>query len=83
MQAQLQGIEEKIAEKYQMLENLETWLLSHGINETFAQLFKVAISLAVIALLALIADFIAKRIFLAFMARLAKKRKKMASSHGL
>ncbi|NVO09444.1 MAG: mechanosensitive ion channel [Bacteroidales bacterium] len=56
-----------------MLENLETWLLNNGINETFAQLLKVAISLAAIAILALLADYIVRRIILVLVARIAKK----------
>lgn len=75
MQTNLEVFEERIAEKYLMLENLEKWLLGHGINETFAQLFKVGISLAVIALLAFIADFLTKRIFLTTMTRMAKRTK--------
>ncbi len=71
----METITEKIAEKYQMLENLELWLLNHGINETFAQFFKVAISLAVIFILALIADYLTRRIFLVSMTRMAKKTK--------
>ncbi len=73
MQAQIQAVEEQIVEKYQLLENLENWLLNNGINETFAQLFKVAISLAVIAILALLADYIVRRIILVLVARIAKK----------
>ncbi|NOU18898.1 MAG: mechanosensitive ion channel [Bacteroidales bacterium] len=73
MQAQIQAVEEQIVEKYQLLENLENWLLNNGINETFAQLFKVAISLAVIAILALLADYIVRKIILVLVARIAKK----------
>lgn len=73
MLAQVQGVEEQIAQKYQMLENLEAWLLNNGVNETFAQLFKVAISLAVIVVLALIADYITRKIILVLVARIAKK----------
>lgn len=73
MQIPVEKIEEQIAEKYQFLENLESWLLSQGVNETFAQFFKVSISVGVIIILALIADFIAKRVFLVSMARIAKR----------
>lgn len=75
MLAQIQGVEEQIAKKYEMLENLETWLLNNGVNETFAQFFKVAISLAVIVILALIADYITRKIILVLVARIAKKTK--------
>ncbi|MBP9030339.1 MAG: mechanosensitive ion channel [Bacteroidales bacterium] len=71
----MEGMEEQVIRKYLFLEDLESWLLSQGINETFAQFFKVAISLAAIFILALIADFIAKRIFLTTMARVAKRTK--------
>lgn len=70
---ELQQIEEQVVRKYQMLENLEAWLLNNGINESFAQFFKVTISLAVIALLAFIADYVTRRIFLVVVARMAKK----------
>ncbi|HDP74569.1 MAG TPA: mechanosensitive ion channel [Bacteroidales bacterium] len=71
----MEGMEEQVIRKYFFLEDLELWLLSQGINETFAQLFKVAISLAAIFILAIIAEFIAKRIFLTTMARVAKRTK--------
>lgn len=75
MQLPVEQIEEQIVEKYKFLENLEAWLLNQGVNETFAQFFKVSISVGVIIILALVADFIAKRIFLASMARIAKRTK--------
>lgn len=75
MQLPVEQIEAQIVEKYKFLENLETWLLNQGVNETFAQFFKVSISVGVIIILALVADFIAKRIFLASMARIAKRTK--------
>jgi len=75
MQLPVEKIEEQIVEKYNFLESLEAWLLNQGVNETFAQFFKVAISLGVIVILAIIADFVAKRIFLASMARIAKRTK--------
>ncbi len=70
---EIQQVEEQVTQKYQMLENLEAWLLNNGINESFAQFFKVAISLAVIALLAFIADYVTRKIFLVVVARMAKK----------
>lgn len=73
MLSQIQGLEEQVVQKYQMLENLETWLLNNGVNETFAQLLKVGISLGTIAVLALVADFITRKIILVFVARIAKK----------
>ncbi len=73
MLAQVQEIEEQVVQKYQMLENLEAWLINNGMNESFAQFFKVGISLAAIALLAFIADYITRKIFLVIVARMAKK----------
>lgn len=70
---EIQQVPEQVTQKYQMLENLEAWLLNNGVNETFAQFFKVAISMAVIALMAFLADYIARRIFLVVVARMAKK----------
>lgn len=65
----------EVMRKYAFLEDLESWLLSQGFNETFAQFFKVAISLGVILILAIIANYIAKRIFLTAMTRVAKHTK--------
>ncbi len=73
MLAQIQGIEEQVRQKYEILENLETWLLNNGVNETFAQFFKVAISIAVIIILALIADYLTRKVILVLVARIAKK----------
>lgn len=73
MQLPVEQIEEQIVEKYKFLESLESWLLNQGVNETFAQFFKVCISLAAIVVIATIANFIAKRIFLTTMARVAKR----------
>lgn len=73
MQVPIEQIEEQIVEKYNFLESLEVWLLNQGVNETFAQFFKVCISLASIMVIAIIANFIAKKIFLTTMARVAKR----------
>ncbi len=70
---EIQQVPEQITQKYQMLESLESWLLNNGVNETFAQLLKVAISLAVIVILALIADYVTRKIILVFVDRIAKK----------
>ncbi|MDI3526903.1 MAG: miniconductance mechanosensitive channel [Tenuifilum sp.] len=69
------NIGEQIMHKYQFLENLESWLLGFGMSEQIAQLSKVAISLAGIALLAIIADFLVKRIFITSMVRIARYTK--------
>lgn len=70
---QVEKIEEQIARKYDFLENLEAWLANQGFSENFAQLLKVGISVGVIILLALLTDYIAKRIFLSTMQRVAKR----------
>ncbi len=75
MQIPVDKIEAHIVEKYRFLEDLEAWLLNQGVNETFAQFFKVAISIGVIVVLAFVADFIAKRICLVLMGRIAKRTK--------
>ncbi|HRX31040.1 MAG TPA: mechanosensitive ion channel [Tenuifilaceae bacterium] len=70
---QLEIINKQIAEKYQMLEQFEGWLISQGASETLAQFLKVGISIFTILILALIADFVAKRIFLTSMKRIARR----------
>jgi miniconductance mechanosensitive channel len=52
---------------------LKNWLIQHGVSTTFADIFKSAIVFAAIAILAFIADFLVKRIFLAVVFRIAKK----------
>ncbi|HCT30411.1 MAG TPA: mechanosensitive ion channel protein MscS [Bacteroidales bacterium] len=47
--------------------------MNNGVNESFAQFLKVTISIAVIALLAFLADYVARRIFLVVVTRMAKK----------
>lgn len=65
----------EVMRKYAFLEDLENWLLSQGVNESLAQFFKVAISLGVIFILAIVANYLAKRIFLTAMTRVAKRTK--------
>ncbi len=48
-------------------------MINNGVNESFAQFFKVGISLAVITLLAFVADYVTRKIFLVIVARMAKK----------
>ncbi|QKG79444.1 mechanosensitive ion channel family protein [Tenuifilum thalassicum] len=67
----METISEQIIHKYQFLENLESWLFNMGFSENLAQLAKVSIALVGILILAFIADFIAKRIFLTSMERIA------------
>ncbi len=68
-------MEEQLLRKYMFLEDLESWLQGQGLNETFAQFFKVAISLGVILIFAIVANYIAKRVFLTAMARVVKHTK--------
>lgn len=63
------------ATNYPFLEHFEKWLLNFGLNASMAQLVKVVISLLVIALIALVTDYLAKRIFLSTMQQVAKRTK--------
>jgi miniconductance mechanosensitive channel len=58
-----------------MLENLEKWLISQGINELYADTVKLFIVFAIIALLAVLAYFITKRVILFIVYRISKKTK--------
>jgi miniconductance mechanosensitive channel len=52
---------------------LKNWLINHGANNSFADLLKLIIVFAVIAVLATIANYITKNILLAIVYRIAKK----------
>ena len=56
-----------------MLDVLERWLVHHGVNALYADAVKLIIVFIVIALLALIADIIVKRVILVIVVRIAKK----------
>lgn len=56
-----------------MLDVLEKWLESHGVNPFYADAVKVTIVFAAIIVLAFLANWVTKRIFLSVVARVAKK----------
>jgi len=56
-----------------MLDVLERWLIRHGISELYADTVKLIIVFAVIGLLAILVDFVIKRIILSIVYRIAKK----------
>ncbi len=66
-------IDEQIQKSYDFLEKLEFWLQGQGLNSDLAQFSKVAISLIAIVLGAILANFIAKKIIVATLVRIAKK----------
>ena len=55
------------------LDVLERWLIRHGISELYADTVKLIIVFAVIGLLAILVDFVIKRIILSIVYRIAKK----------
>jgi miniconductance mechanosensitive channel len=52
---------------------LKNWLIQHGIGASYAEMFKILIVFAVIALLAILADIITKRIILSIVYKVAKR----------
>ena len=56
-----------------MLDVLEQWLEKHGVNAIYADTIKLLIVILAISVLALIANFVAKRIFLTIVGHVAKK----------
>ena len=56
-----------------MLDALELWLVNHGINIIYADFVKLLIVFAAILVLAFIANWVTKRIFLTIVARIAKR----------
>jgi miniconductance mechanosensitive channel len=55
------------------LDHLRTWLVSHNVSENYADMVKLFIVFGTIILLALLADWVARRIFLAIVAKVAAK----------
>jgi len=60
---------------YPLMDKLEKWIESYSINTSITMLLKVLIALAVIALIAFIADYLTKKIILSTLIRFAKKSK--------
>jgi miniconductance mechanosensitive channel len=55
------------------VEYLKHWLIVHGVNEIYADWIKLAVVFALIALIAWIANFVAKKIILTVLNHIAKK----------
>jgi miniconductance mechanosensitive channel len=55
------------------VEDLKNWLINHGINAIYADWIKLLVVFAIIAILAWIANFIAKKIILTVLNQIAKK----------
>ena len=52
---------------YPLMDKLEKWIESYSINTSITMLLKVLIALAVIALIAFIADYLTKKIILSIL----------------
>lgn len=52
---------------------LKNWLVNHGVNTSLADMFKLLIVFSIIALIALLANYITKKILLAIVYRVAQK----------
>ncbi len=66
-------IDEQLRKSYEFLENFEQWLMSYGLGPDLAQFSKVTISLLVIVIAAIIANYIAKKIIVVIFIRVARK----------
>ena len=64
---------EKYISTFEFLNKTNSWLVNMGFDEELALLIRVIISLAVIGLLAVLANYIAKKIIIAWVTRLSKK----------
>ncbi len=60
---------------YPLMDKLEKWIQSYPINVSIALFLKAVIALAIIALIAFIADYATKKIILSTLIRIAKKSK--------
>ena len=68
-------MEERVVKSYEFLENYEVWLHGLGLGVDMAQFLKVFTSVLAIAILSILANFIAKRIIVAGLTYLSKKTK--------
>jgi miniconductance mechanosensitive channel len=66
-------MEDQIRKSYEFLENFEQWLQLQGLNTDLAQFSKVAISIIAILAAAIVANFIAKKIIVVTLVRIAKR----------
>ncbi len=70
-----QVVEERIVKSYQFLENFEQWLQTLGLSPEMAQFSKVAISIVAIIVIAIIANYITKRIIVAGITKISRRTK--------
>ncbi|HOP05085.1 MAG TPA: mechanosensitive ion channel [Tenuifilaceae bacterium] len=70
-----QVIEERVTKSYPFLENFEQWLQSVGLTPELAQFSKVAISIVAIIVIAILANYITKKIIVAGLTKLSRKTK--------
>jgi miniconductance mechanosensitive channel len=73
----VEGTEEKLSNivktDWSVLDSLRAWLISLGVNDLYADAVKLIIVFSIIVILALLADWVANRIFLAIVAKVAKR----------
>ncbi|HRX69052.1 MAG TPA: mechanosensitive ion channel [Tenuifilaceae bacterium] len=70
-----QVIEERVTKSYPFLENFEQWLQTVGLTPELAQFSKVAISIVAIIVIAILANYITKKIIVAGLTKLSRKTK--------
>lgn len=68
-------MEEKVVVTYQFLENFELWLQGLGLSVDLAQFVKVTTSVIAIILIAILANFIAKKIIVVALTAITKRTK--------
>lgn len=68
-------MEERVVKSYEFLENFELWLQGIGLSVEIAQFVKVSVLIFTIIVLAVIANFIAKRIIVVGLTKITKKTK--------
>lgn len=68
-------MEERVVKTYEFLENFELWLQSIGLGIEMTQFVKVFVSIVAIIVLAVIANFIAKKIIVNGLTKITRKTK--------
>ena len=58
-----------------LAENIKTWLLSMGLNDYWASGLRIAIEIAIIALICVVVNFITKEIILVIVGKIVKRSK--------
>ncbi|MBN1990487.1 MAG: mechanosensitive ion channel family protein [Bacteroidales bacterium] len=71
----MNSLQETIAQKYEFLEALESWLISKGLSDQMAQLTKVSISLGVMLIIALIAGYLTRKILVGSIVKVSQRTK--------